>query len=44
MTKGIAFVERGIEIYQQRFKEQQLDSCRKKLVHLVFATHSRVMS
>jgi hypothetical protein len=24
MTKGIAFVERGIELYQQQFKEQQL--------------------
>jgi transposase len=24
MTKGIDFVERGIELYQQRFKEQQL--------------------
>jgi len=24
MTKGVAFVERGIELYQQKFKEQQL--------------------
>jgi len=30
MTKGIAFVERGIEIYQQRFKEQQLRLLQKK--------------
>lgn len=30
MTKGIAFVERGIELYQQRFKEQQLRLLHKK--------------
>ena len=30
MTKGIDFVERGIELYQQRFKEQQLKRLRKQ--------------
>lgn len=30
MTKGIAFVERGIELYQQKFKEQQLRLLHKK--------------
>jgi transposase len=30
MTKGIAFVERGIERYQQKFKEQQLHLLQKK--------------
>jgi hypothetical protein len=30
MTKGIAFVERGIELYQQEFQEQQLRLLQKK--------------
>jgi hypothetical protein len=30
MTKGIAFVERGIELYQQQFQEQQLRLLQKK--------------
>jgi transposase len=30
MTKGIAFVERGIELYQQKVKEQQLRLLHKK--------------
>jgi hypothetical protein len=30
MTKGLAFVEHGIELYQQKFKEQQLRLLRKK--------------
>jgi len=30
MTKGIAFVERGIELYQQKVKEQQLRLLQKK--------------
>jgi hypothetical protein len=35
MTKGIAFVERGIERYQQKFKEQQLHLLQKKAESLV---------
>ncbi len=30
MTKGLAFVEHGIQLYQQKFKEQQLRLLRKK--------------
>lgn len=30
MTKGLAFVERGIEVYQQKFKEQQLRLLHKR--------------
>jgi hypothetical protein len=30
MTKGLTFVERGIELYQQKFKEQQLRLLQKK--------------
>jgi hypothetical protein len=30
MTKGIAFVELGTELYHQKFKEQQLRLLRKK--------------
>ncbi len=37
MTKGIAFVERGIELYQQKFKEQQLRLLQKKAKSLGFA-------
>ena len=30
MTKGLAYVERGIDLYQQKFKEQQLRLLHKK--------------
>ena len=30
MTKGIAFVERGLDRYQQRFQEQQIRLLQKK--------------
>ena len=30
LTKGLAFVERGIEIYQQKFQEQQVRMLRKR--------------
>jgi transposase len=30
MTKGLAYVERGIEQYQQRFKEQQIRGLQKR--------------
>ena len=30
MTKGIAFVEQGIQLYQQKFKDQQLRLLTKK--------------
>ena len=36
MTKGLAFVERGIELYQQKFKEQQLRLLQKKAKSLGF--------
>lgn len=36
MTKGIAFVERGIELYQRKFKEQQLRLLQKKAKSLGF--------
>jgi hypothetical protein len=36
MTKGLAFVEHGIELYQQKFKEQQLRLLRKKAKSLGF--------
>ena len=36
MTKGLAFVEHGIEIYQQKFKEQQLRLLHKKAKSLGF--------
>jgi hypothetical protein len=34
MTKGVAFVEGGIELYQQQFKEQQLRLLQKKALSL----------
>ena len=34
MTNGVAFVERGIELYQQKFKEQQLRLLQKKALSL----------
>ncbi|MCX6121914.1 MAG: hypothetical protein NTX44_09875 [Ignavibacteriales bacterium] len=34
MTKELAFVEHGIELYQQRLKEQQLRLLRKKTASL----------
>ncbi len=37
MTKGLAFVERGIELYQHKFKEQQLRLLQKKAKALGFA-------
>jgi len=36
MTKGIAFVERGIELYQEKFKAQQLRTLQKKAKSLSF--------
>lgn len=36
MTKGLAFVERGIELYEQKFKEQQLRLLQKKAKSLGF--------
>jgi transposase len=36
MTKGLAFVEHGIELYQQKFKEQQLRLLQKKAKSLGF--------
>jgi len=33
-TKGLAFVEHGIQLYQQKLKEQQLRLLRKK-AHLL---------
>ena len=34
MTKGLAFVEKGIQLYQLKLKEQQLRSIRKKAASL----------
>jgi len=37
MTKGLAFVERGIEAYQQKVKEQQIQYLHKKARSLGFS-------
>lgn len=44
MTKGLDFVERGIELYQQKFKEQQLALATKKSSNAQLTTCPGTMS